>query len=364
MIKKTLLLAVLLSAIALPAYTQPKGNTGPTAVIITTAAKREVSDRVEALGTLRANETVTLNSNVTDMVTALRFDDGQRVKQGDVLVEMSNAEESAELKEMQANVSEAGRQVQRLKPLVAQGAASKSALDTQNRNYQTAKAQLEATKSRLKDRIITAPFDGIVGLRNISIGALLQPGMMITTLDDDSVMKLDFSVPSLFLSTLKEGTPIEARTKAYPEIVFKGNVKSIASQVDPITRSIVVRAIIPNDEKILRPGLLMTVTLKKNIRTAIAVPELALITEGANQYVYVVDGDKARKQKISIGAREPGFVEVTQGLKEGDKIVTDGVMKISDGAPITIRAEKTGDETLDELLKQNQAPAPESKKPE
>ncbi len=359
--KPTLLAAVLIGLMTSTALAQPKKDTGPVPVIVTAVGKQTISDRVEALGTLRANETVTLNANVTDTVSAIRFEDGQRVSAGDILVEMANAEETAALKEMQANVNEASRQVQRLKPLVAQGAASKSALDIQNRNLATTRAQLDAVKSRLADRLITAPFDGVVGLRNISIGALLQPGTTITTLDDDSVMKLDFTVPSVFLSTLKPGIPIEAKTRAYPEMVFHGEVSGIGSQIDPVSRSIIARAVIPNNDKILKPGLLMTVTLKKNERSAIVVPELSLVAEGGNHFAYVVKENKVIRQQVSIGTREPGIVEITKGLNVGDVVVTDGVMKLSDGAAVKTTTKTSDDQPLKDLLK---TPAAQEKSPE
>lgn len=345
----------LLAAIISSAHAQQRGASGPIQVFVTTAAERPIADKVEALGTLRANETVTLSANVTDRVSAIRFEDGQRVAAGDVLVEMANTEETAALKEAQANVSEASRQVNRLRPLVDQGAASRSSLDTQNRNLAAARAQLEAVKSRLSDRIITAPFDGVVGLRNISVGALLQPGSVITTLDDDSVMKLDFSVPALFLPLLRQGLPIEARTRAYPERVFKGEVASIASQIDPVTRAITVRALIPNNEKILKPGLLMTVTLSKDEREALTIPEISLVLESTRHFVYLVQGDKVEKREVTIGAREPGLAEITSGLSPGDVIVTDGVAKLTDGSTIAVRAQRKGNETLSELLSQGTA---------
>lgn len=358
--KSILLAAALIGLMTSTALAQEKKEAPAIPVIVMSVSKQTISDRVEALGTLRANETVTLNANVTDTVSAIRFEDGQRVSAGDILVEMANAEETAALKEMQANVNEASRQVQRLKPLVAQGAASKSALDIQNRNLATTRAQLDAVKSRLADRLITAPFDGVVGLRNISIGALLQPGTTVTTLDDDSVMKLDFTVPSVFLSTLKQGIPVEAKTRAYPEMVFHGSVSGIGSQIDPISRSIIARAIIPNEDKILKPGLLMTVTLKKNERSALVVPELSLIAEGGNHFAYILTDNKVSKRQVTVGAREPGFVEITKGLTAGEKIVTDGIMKLSDGATVKATEKTSTDQPLTDLLdKSAQKDAPQ-----
>ncbi|HEY8191159.1 MAG TPA: efflux RND transporter periplasmic adaptor subunit, partial [Alphaproteobacteria bacterium] len=210
-------------------------------VIVTQARFDNFEDRVEALGTLRANETVTLMATVTETVSAVNFDDGQRVEKGDILLEMTSAQEKAELNAEQATVGEARRQVERLKPLIEAGAASKSLLDQRQREFDTARARLGAVQSRIGDRVIVAPFSGIVGLRNISVGAVVQPGMRITTLDDDSVMKLDFSVPSVFLDALKPGLKITATSRAYGARVFEGTISSIDSQIDSVTRSIVVR---------------------------------------------------------------------------------------------------------------------------
>jgi membrane fusion protein (multidrug efflux system) len=134
------------------------------------------------------------------------------------------------------------------------------------REYETAKARLRAIESKLRDRLIIAPFDGAVGLRNVSVGALIEPGDVITTLDDNSVMKLDFTVPSIYLASIKSGTPIVATSPAFDKRRFEGQVSSIDSRIDPVTRAIVVRAILPNPERLLKPGLLMQVTLLKNPR--------------------------------------------------------------------------------------------------
>ena len=209
-----------------------------------------------------------------------------------------------------------------------------------------------------------APFDGVVGLRNTSVGALLQPATKITTLDDDSVMKLDFSVPSVFISTLKPGLQIAAKANGFNED-FKGEVAAIDSQIDEATRSVLVRAIIPNPDAKLKPGLLMTVELNKNPRDAVGIPENALIPEGRKQFVFVVDENKnpptVEKREIVIGTRRQGDVEVLEGLKAGDKVVTQGTMVIANGTAVRITAEQKKGESLQDLLKRVKA---ESQQPE
>ncbi len=339
------------------------GPQGPQNVFVAPATEKTIFDTIEALGNLRANETVNLNALVTEKVTAIKFEDGQRVKAGDILVEMTSTEESALLAEEQSRVDEALRQVERLKPLIEQGAASKATLDTQEREYATAKARLDAIKSQMEDRIIAAPFAGVVGLRNISVGTLLQPGMLITTLDDDTVMKLDFDVPSVYLPSITIGLPIKVTTKAFPGKEFEGKISSINSQIDPVTRAITVRAMVPNAERLLKPGLLMIVKLYKNERKAIVVPEESVLMQGTQSYVYVTAQNEGKtsaiKTEIKTGARQPGEVEIIQGLKAGDKIITHGVSRVSDGSEVTIKAEQKDNETLDELLKKDGAEAKE-----
>lgn len=346
-----------------PAFAQGKpGGTGQNAVpvIVSAAYTDKFVDKVEAIGTLRANETITLASTVTETVTAVNFTDGQNVAKGDILVEMTSGEEKALLDQQKALVNEADKQLQRAKELAKSGAASTSVLEERQREAASTRAGLAALQSRLEDYIIVAPFDGVVGLRNISVGALLQPATMITTLDDISVMKLDFSVPSVFLSTLKPGVDIVAKATGFDE-EFKGQVSAIDSRIDEATRSVVVRAVIPNPDGKLKPGLLMTVELLKNPRDAVVVPENAIIPEGRKQSVFVVDETKTppivSKREIVIGERRPGDVEVLDKLKTGEKVVTQGTMMVREGQPVTVTAVQAKGETLQDVLKRTKAAA-------
>lgn len=361
-------LCVAMVLMSFPAMAQkpPQGVKMPQSVIVTEAKKDKFEDRVEALGTLRANEAIVLTATVTEPVTAVNFEDGQRVKAGDILIEMMSKQEAAELDAEQATVDEARRQVERIEPLVKGGAASKSVLDQRQREYETAKARLDEVKSRISDRVITAPFEGVLGLRNISVGAVLQPGMKITTLDDDSVMKLDFSVPSVFLSALTVGLEIEAMSNAFDGRTFKGTIASIDSQIDPATRSITARAIIPNAEHLLRPGLLMSVEILKNPRETIILPEEAVVPVGRENHVFVIEEVEgkivAKKRNVVLGARRPGDVEILEGVTAGEKVVTHGTLNVSDGAEVSIRAEQTGTESLPDLIKEKTPPKPEGGK--
>jgi membrane fusion protein (multidrug efflux system) len=327
----------------------------PTPVIVAEVKSVQFEDRIEALGTLRANESVLLTASVTETITALHFDDGDRVEPGMVLAEMTSAEEHALLEEAKAMVAEAQRQYRRVRSLESQGTAAKSLLDERRREWQTAKARLIAIESRLADRLIKAPFGGVVGLRDISVGALVEPGDPITTLDDDSVMKLDLGVPSVYLGELSLGMPIVATARAFGEKEFHGEVSSIDSRVDPVTRSLQVRALLPNTERLLKPGMLMQVTLRNRVRDTLVIPEAALMPYGREQFVLVAapdgEGYQAEKRPIRIGSRRTGEVEVLQGLQAGDRVITHGGIQVRPGQAVSIRADDDGSRSLAEILK-------------
>ena len=335
-----------------------------TPVFVTETKLATIEDRIEALGTLRANESVELTASVTETVTAINFDDGDRVTAGQVLVEMTDDEEHAQLKEARVTVDEARRQYQRIKSLRKQQSASESELDQQRREWEASRARLAAIESRLADRLIRAPFAGVVGLRNISIGALVEPGDLITTLDDDSLMKLDFSVPAIFLGSLAPGMPVSAATRAWQGRDFQGSVKSIDSRVDPVTRTVVVRALLPNTDHALRPGMLMQVELLSREREAIVIPEESLVAQGQKQFVFVVDraDSIAQRREVRIGTRRPGEVEIVDGLDVGELIITDGTLKVRPGNKVSIRAMDDGRTGLHELLEQPAAGAPVAEK--
>ncbi len=305
-----------------------------------------LAERVEALGTLKANESVTITATVTETLSVIHFEDGQRVRAGDLLVEMTNTEEHALLEEARVRAGEAARQYERIKALVAQRSASESLLDERKRDLDTTRALLVALESRLADRIIKAPFSGVLGLRHISRGALVEPGDPITTLDDDRVMKLDFAVPSVYLRALAPDLGIEARTRAQGEQIFTGVVRGIDSRIDPVTRAVQVRALIPNPEGRLKPGLLMRVELLIAPHEGLVIPESAILQQGQDHFVMAViagqDGPTAERRQVQIGIRQPGLVEIRAGLAAGERVVTDGSDQVNSGQRLTILAGADG----------------------
>jgi len=339
-----------------PAVTADAPGAAPTGVIVERVSRQRIADSLEALGTLRANETVRLTASVSDTISQVNFEDGQAVEAGDVLVELTDAEESALLEEAESLAQEAERQFKRIERLVNDGNnASESLLDERRREWRTAEARLDAVRSRLADRLITAPFGGRVGLRQVSPGALVSPGDVITTLVDDSRMKLDFTVPAIYLTSVGRGTVIEASTPVFPNRSFAGEVSSVDSTIDPVTRSITVRAIIPNEQHDLVPGMLMTLNLLRNERDAIVISEEAVVPRGTDTVVMVVDMDTepyvAEQRAVQLGTRMPGQVEVTAGLDVDETIISHGTLKVRPGAPVRIHAVDDGSRPIAELLK-------------
>jgi len=307
------------------------------AVLIGYVEQERVANEIEAVGTLIANESVQITASVTDNITRVNFEDGQTVKKGDVLVTLTSDEQNAELLEAQANLAESIRQVKRLESIGA-SYASQSEIEIAKANVKANKGRLEVTKARLADRIISAPFSGVLGIRKVSIGALVEPGTEITRLDDISVLNLDFTVPEVFSQGISQTSRVTATTTAISGKEFEGIVSFFDKRVDPTTRAVLVRAKIPNPDLSLLPGMLMNVTLHSKEYLAAVVPESALQQVGRNSSVFVVKDDSTvEKRQVIIGKRLPGKIVIEQGLEAGEAIVIDGTLTLRNGSSINIK---------------------------
>ncbi len=313
------------------------GPQGPAATVtVATVAMQPWNDAIEALGTARATESVMITAKVTETVVRVNFEDGDVVEAGHVLVDLSGRAEVAGLEEAAASYREAQQQLQRLQQLTAQKLIPASQLDAQRATAEAARARLDATRARLQDRVITAPFAGVLGFRQVSPGTLVTPGTTIASLDDISVIKLDFAVPEAFLSTLAPGQVITARSTAWPDREFAGTVRAVDSRVDPVTRAVTVRAEVPNPDRVLRPGMLLTLRVFQAERQALVVPEISVIQVARDAHVFRVKDDGTVEQVVvKLGHRRRGEVEVLEGLSAGDRVVVDGTVKLRNGARIT-----------------------------
>ncbi len=306
----------------------------PASVTLAAVRTERVSQKLEALGNARANESVDISTKISNVVTAVTFRDGERVKRGQVLVQLDNAQARADVAEAQAALTESESQYNRSRELLNTQALSKSSFDQLVATLAANRARLSAAQARLEDTVIRAPFSGRVGLRRVSVGTLISPGDVITTLDDTSVIKLDFSVPENFLAGLREGLSIRASAPAFPGRSFAGSVSSIDSRVDMNTRSVTVRALLANEDGALKPGMFLNVSLANDEREALVIPEEALTPEAERQYVFVVSEGKVSRREVRIGGRRPGSVEVLAGLSAGERVIVEGTQKVRDGASV------------------------------
>ena len=307
----------------------------PVPVTTITLAPTAWRDTLEAVGTAKARESVVLTAKITEAVRTINFTDGQNVNAGDVLVELTSGQQVASLAEAQAVAVDAASQYKRQQELVDKGTISRSVFDTAKASRDSNAARVNALRAQLSDRVVTAPFSGVLGLRQVSLGALVTPGTVITTLDDVSAIRFDFPIAEVYLAALAPGHEVIARSVAYPDREFRGKVVSLDSRIDEISRAVIVRAEIPNPDGLLRGGMLLTASVLQPERQTLAVPEIVIVQIGLESTVFRVDGDdKVEQVKVKLGARRRGEVEVLEGLNAGDRIVVDGVVKLRSGATI------------------------------
>lgn len=334
-----------------PAVAQDQGPQ----VIVEVAQTTDFVDRIEAIGTLRAAESVEISANVTETITKIGFDDGQTVAQGQILVELEREEETALVAEARAAVETASREFERATALLDRATLSESVMQSRQRDLSFAEAQLARALAQEADRVIRAPFDGVVGLRTVSLGTTVRPGDPIVRIDDVSELNLDFSVPTTRLATLAPGQAVTAISPALPGAVFTGQIQTIDSVIDTTTRSVLVRAVLPNPEGRLKPGLLMTVAVEAAPRNAVTINEAALIPFGRDTSVYVVvegeAGARVEQRKVRPGARRAGDVEILTGLDAGERVITHGTIKVRPGSPVTpVEADRANGTPLSQFL--------------
>ena len=333
-------LGVLALGLVCAACTEPEADRGRSAttaavaVVTAAAAIQPMAIEVEAVGTTRANESVQVTSKASNVVTAIHFTDSQVVSRGDVLAEMDDAQAQAALAEALARFKDSESQYNRTRDLVARELLSQAELDQVEAQHRADEARVAAAQAGLADTIVRAAFDGRTGFRQVSVGSFVSPGTPITTLDDTSIIKLDFTVSENFLFMLRPGLAVSATSAGLPNRAFTGRVTNIESRVDPVTRSITVRAEIPNPDDSLRQGMFMTVKLEGEPEPALLVPEGAIVPEQGRIFVFVVRDGVAERREVRIGKRRPGEVQVVEGLAEGERVIVEGTQNVRDGTAV------------------------------
>jgi membrane fusion protein (multidrug efflux system) len=359
------------------------GGGRPQPVFTEAVATRAVSDRVEAVGSVLANESVSISAKVQDVIDQVRFESGQFVRRGDVLIVLASTEQAADvtaarsdlagaqedvavarsqLAEAEASAAEARLALRRAEDLAAKGFAAPARVDQAKAADAAGQARVAAARQRVEalqnrvgavqarataagaragDRVIRAPFSGVVGLRNISPGQLARPGDVLVTLDDVSVVKVDFAAPESAMGLARAGAVARLTAASLAEPI-PARVASVDTRIDPRTRTFIARALVDNADGALKPGMQVTATIEGPSRTVVAVPDIAVQEEGAASFVFVAppaQGDapaKAERREIEVGLRRDGFVEVVAGLKPGEQIITEGLVRLRPGQPVRI----------------------------
>ncbi|WP_115530984.1 efflux RND transporter periplasmic adaptor subunit [Xanthomonas campestris] len=332
-----LLLAVGLTSCA--RQTSAPAASKPIPVVVQAVSVQPWNSTVQSIATVRARESVALTAAVSDVVEQVNFDSGDEVKAGQLLLRLRGNSQQAALTAAQATFEETEQLYRRQLSLVGQQLVAKSTVDTQRALRDAAEARVQQMRAEITDREVRAPFSGVLGIRQVSPGSLITASTVITTLDDVERMYVDFQVPESQLGLVELGNAVNGNAAAYPGAQFEGEVAAIDSRIDETTRSVTVRADFPNDDRRLRPGMLLDVRLFQPARQALVIPEIAVVQVGRESYVFRVKPDSSvERADVRLGERRDGKVEILEGVKPGERIVVDGTGKLRPGLKIDAQA--------------------------
>ena len=311
----------------------------PAGIVVeaTKVSVARLPQSLTAVGSLRSDETVILRPEIVGRVSQILFKEGERVAEGTVLVKLDDSVQKADSDRARANLTLSKSKYERAVDLRNQGFISGQAKDEAENTLKVAEADYELVQARLAKTAIRAPFSGTVGLRQVSIGDYVKEGQDIVNLESLDSLKLDLRVPEIYHSQVKDGQTLQITLDAIPDRAYDGRIVAINPLIDANGRSIVIRAQVPNKDGKLRPGMFARVRLfTSQSRDTLVIPEESLFPVGDDKYVYKVMDGKAARQKVEIGARREGRVEILNGLVAEDVVVTAGVIKLRDGASVTI----------------------------
>lgn len=300
----------------------------------TTASLVNFKQTINAVGNLIAQDSVIIRPEISGRIVEINFSEGNWVEKDQTLIVLDSAIASAQLHQAQAQLNLAQSQHGRAAQLNQKGFISSQARDESFSLLNVSKASVSLAQAQLDKTTLKAPFSGVIGLRNVSIGDYVSPGQDIVQLDSIKVLNVDFRVPEQYLSQVKVGLPISLSFDALPNVISDGVVGAINPSIEESGRSILLRATVPNDDLTLRPGLFARVSIGFSNKDALVVPEASISPAGDSNYLYVVKDDKVVKTAVVLGQRQNGMVEITHGLSENDEIAISGIQKIFDGAQI------------------------------
>jgi membrane fusion protein (multidrug efflux system) len=290
-----------------------------------------------AVGSLRSDETIIVRPEIAGRVSQISFKEGEQVSKGTVLIRLDGSVQQADLERAKANLVLSKSKFDRAVELRKQGFISSQATDEAENNLRVAKADVELMQARLDKTAIIAPFAGTIGLRQVSMGDYVKEGQDMVNLESLDPLKVDFRVPEISLSQVRDGQTLQISLDALPDRVFDGRVYAINPLIDANGRAVVIRARVGNREGVLRPGMFARVRLfTSGSKDSLVIPEESLFPLGDDKYVYKVVDNKAMRQKVEIGQRREGRVEIVNGLAPEDVVVTAGVIKLREGVPVSI----------------------------
>jgi membrane fusion protein (multidrug efflux system) len=301
-----------------------------------TAKTEAVAEEIVVIGTLASNESVIIRPEIAGRISKIGFAEGERVKKGQPLVALDASVQEAELKEAEAALNVSRRNSERAEELVRKGAGSVRQHDEALGALEADRARVALMQARLQKMTLIAPFDGVLGLRSVSVGAYVTPGQDIVNLENIDPVKVEFRVPETSLRIVSVGQKIRVQVDAFPNASFEGEVYAIDPRIDAAGRSVAIRARIPNPEGKLRPGLFARVALVTDQRQSVMAPETVIVPRGDEQFVYRVIDGKAVATKVKVGVRRNARVELREGVQPGDVIVTAGQLKLRDGAAVNV----------------------------
>ncbi|MFM8768970.1 MAG: efflux RND transporter periplasmic adaptor subunit, partial [Rubrivivax sp.] len=321
----------------------PRGPGGPAAVEVAKVAVQRLEDDSQAVGSLRARQGVVLKPEVSGRIQSLSFGDGQRVQKGQLMVQLDDTLQQAQLKQAEASAAIARTNLQRSRELAAQNFVSQSAVDQNAAALEVAQAQVALAQAQLGRMKVLAPFDGITGIRSVSVGDYVKDGADLVVIEDLSSLWVDFRLPEQYLGRLKTGQNVEVQLDAFPQRKYRAQIDAIDAQLDTNGRSVLVRARMPNSDGRLRGGMFARVRAVFDVREkGLVVPEEALVPLGNRQIVFkVVDGPTggkiAQRAEVKIGMRVPGKVEILGGLSADEMVVVAGQARLMRGENLPVR---------------------------
>jgi membrane fusion protein, multidrug efflux system len=296
-----------------------------------------LSEQVTAVGTLLSNEAVTVSSEIPGRLKEIHFQEGQPVEKGAPLFTLDDSVYRAQLDDAEAKLKLAEQTNKRTSTLFTSKYATAQSADEAASNLAVSTAATELARVQLEKTRIVAPFSGIVGLRHVSVGEYITAGQALVNLEAVDPVKADFRVPEKFLPAIRVGQTIRIKVDAFPKDSFEGKVYAIDPRLDVAGRSLLVRAMVPNQDQRLRPGLFARVTVILQLKEdALTIPEQAIVPQGDSQFVFKIVDGKVHLTKVVIGTRREGRVEILDGLAAGDEVVTAGQLKIREGSAVTV----------------------------